>query len=181
MSDVQVEQDTRFVLSETINEGRVGRENRREGMRKFLFALVLVLFAHGLFAQTPHGVYVTFSEAQPMRDDGYLIDAGIILYFNIYRCPGIYASNNPPACPMVVVGTTPNAVVPGPQGSVEPSSLTYVDPSTGLATNTTYSYMVTAVDILGNETPPSSVVSITTPSKFLVNENPPTGLKVTVQ
>ena len=54
------------------------------------------------------------------------------------------------------------------------TSATYLDPNADLTVGTTYSYDVTAVDVNGNESGPSNVVTVT-PGVLFVNPPAPSG------
>ena len=54
------------------------------------------------------------------------------------------------------------------------TTTSYLDPNADLTAGTTYEYDVTAVDVNGNESGPSNVVTIT-PSVLIVNPPAPSG------
>ena len=54
------------------------------------------------------------------------------------------------------------------------TSATYLDPNADLTVGTTYEYDVTAVDVNGNESGPSNVVTVT-PGVLFVNPPAPSG------
>ena len=127
-------------------------------MRKAIYAILfLMILAVSVSANaqtgTPHGVELSFN--------------GTATGYNVYRCPGTCS---------LISGTWAKI-----NGSTLDPTITYLDPASGLAVNTTYSYAVTAVNSSGNESAYSNIVTVTTPASFPVNPAAPTGLTAIVQ
>lgn len=117
--------------------------------RKFIF--VLLFFVPSIcFAQSPGSV-----NWKGTPHGVALTCTGSAAGFNFYR--GTISGG-----PYVKINTTPA------------SSCAFQDPSSGLMTNTTYFYVATAVDSVGNESAYSLEASVVTPATFPANPSAPT-------
>jgi len=117
-----------------------------------VFLALLLLLTVPVFSQnaTPHGIRTTATP--PVVPTGGAAIAG----YNIWRATGTggpYLKLN-------------KALLPTPS---------YDDLSTGLLTNTAYFYVMTAVDVNGNESLASNESNGTTPAAWPLNPNAPSG------
>jgi hypothetical protein len=116
-----------------------------------LISLPMIAHAQGApgsptFTGTPHGIKVSWTAS-----------TSTVAGYNLYR------------------GT----VTGGPYTKVNSSlitTLTFLDPNSGLTVSTTYFYVATAVDSSGNESTYSNQASVLTPATFPQNPQAPTGL-----
>lgn len=115
-------------------------------MKRLLYRLPLLsLLFYLAYAQTPHGVLVQWTAS-----------TSTVVGYNVYR------------------GTSAS----GPFTKLTASPVTgtsYLDPTTDLTISTSYVYQVTAVDSNGDESVASNQATVTTPTTFPTNPNPPSG------
>jgi hypothetical protein len=121
--------------------------------------LIVVLFLSLLYilppfqGATPHGVKLSWTAPTTIGGSGTLAS------YNIYRCTG--------TCTL----TSGSFVFLTGQVS---SLTTYLDPASGLTNGTTYTYAVTSVDSLGNESVYSPLFTVAFVA--VTNPNPPATL-----
>jgi hypothetical protein len=126
-------------------------------MKKIFYLLpLLVVCLMPALAQTAtqHGILLGWNPVTPATGEPAL--AG----YNVYRTIGSGAATK---INTAIVTTT-----------------TYLDPNSDLTAGTTYEYDVTAVDVNGNESGPSNVVTVT-PAVLIVNPPAPSGCNGKIQ
>jgi len=125
-----------------------------------LFTFAALIIITGTWAQTSHGILLKWTAPSPVGG------SGTIQGYYLFRCPG--------TC---VAGTGSWTSV---DGLLPATPTQYLDPASGLANNTTYSYGAVTVDSAGSQSAYSNIatVSVTT---FPTNPNPPSGCTAAVQ
>jgi hypothetical protein len=129
---------------------------------KFLFLLLLLAIVFGpvvVQAQqgTPHGITVAITPPSPIGG------SGTIQGYYLFRCPGTCTVSN--ATGWVAVG----ALIPA---ASQTAATSYLDPSAGLSTNTTWQYVAETVDSNGNFSAYSALTSAVV-TTFPANPNSP--------
>jgi hypothetical protein len=127
-----------------------------------LLVLTLLLAVGFAPAQTgtPHGILVTWNAPSPVGG------SGTIQGYYLFRCAGVTVTAS--------CATSVGALLPA-----VPTS--YLDPASGLSTNTTYSYVAVTVDSNGNQSAYSGMTSTVVGNSFPSNPNPPGGCNSKVQ
>lgn len=122
-----------------------------------IFVAAVILLPSLGQAPTQHGVQLSWTPST---------SAGVS--YNVWRCVGTCSSIFPSS--YVLLTTTPVACNTNSAGQC-----VFEDPTGDLTTSTAYSYAVTAVDSAGNQSGPSNIALVTTPSTFPANPAPPSG------
>ena len=128
-------------------------------MKRLALLLFLAIFvAFPLESQPPtqHGVSLTWTAPNPLYDPSNP-GTGTLANYNVYRCSG--------TCTLTS-GTF--SII------ASPSAITYFDPAAGLSKGSTYTYAVTTVDSLGNESVYSPLVVVV--FNLVANPNAPGSL-----